>query len=328
MNSAGAFLGLVGVVGFVMAIRIAQEDVRAVSYRKVDAIIEASGPERGVRYAYEVEGRRVSSSDPAKNPENYRPGQKTTAFYDPLHPTISVLSRREDAVPYAGMLVAVFFLDLLFLIASQGTSSDAVLDVHPPRKREQGFEIMHREGLTRRALAHAGFTVIWFVGSIGGVLVAGLPKSESVCDVVLLMTAIFALLGMIPLYFSYRTVFFRLSVDDPRVFIDRETIHLGEEIIVRVEQRERRQLDRASLGVALVRERVTHYSEDTDVALMAENKVTFEALSGECTFQVPLDAPPTHRHGHTHHRWEIAIETVLGDAKLKTSFPIRVSAGG
>ncbi len=273
--------------------------------------------------------------------DRYKPGQRTTAYYNPANPSSAFLLRQYTFFPYLFILFPmIFFAGAIGAAAAAGSSSDPV----PPAPQPDGwFAIRPRLRVADKRRRVWLVAVLWC-----GVGVAACGHYFSVAarpyeTAAIVATAIYAALGCVPLGLAIYYALLRRHVRDATLLLNTRRISVGDQITALVEQPLLADLFIEELSAALVCEETVKYQsggktrfetktrhEDRAVILQKHPGRARETLSAQHAFTVPGDQPPSsppQQKDYPRFAWRIEVKTRIADGPdYRARFPIAVQA--
>lgn len=319
------------------------------SYQPVPASVQESGvassPLGGyapsVSYSYVAAGKtqhadRVAplsisgSREWAESISNRARSETTTAYVNPNDPADAYLLPIGCFRPYGLILAGLLLLGLSILPLRRGGVFE-----HQPVSVTAGpydwYELTPEGTPTDQTLAYLAISAVWYL--LGGMAIAHyyltIPPDYEIKAMV--FSAIFAAAGLWPLYRAAKTWCAASHVTAPKARMTRNTVHLDEPIIVRIEQPFVRDTTVRQVRVALCctrRNGLGSVKYFTASHAAAENRAVRhgETIEGEFTFEVPEKkrhpSTPFSRWQYPRTDWQIEITTRTDKASSTTTFPI------
>ena len=276
----------------------------------------------------------------------YTKGQNITAYYNATNPSDAFIIKQYN------FFETYFFVHvaIALLAAAIGVAALAYYEfreiVSPIAKESVWFEIIPEMRIRDKLLTSILISALWHGV---GIVTSGhyfLVSDPSYTFGAKIATGIYEAIGLVPFCFPiYYSVIMR-KVGEARIFVNRDVFFLGDEIIIRLEQKVAPGAVVREWSMAFVcEEYLWVYDDGKDEQTMKrcyEEKIPLlndgqpvprAALEFEWTLILPREQNPSPRKrtevytGVPCYNWYIEVTThVSGSPKYKAKFPIRVEA--
>lgn len=326
-----------------------RQQQRLSSYRPVPAVVNKNavqsskfgGVEPDVLFAYSVGGKPYESSqvaplrihgsrDWAEKLTRRVQAEGGTAYYNPSDPSEAYLLPIGRFRPYGLILLGLTVLGLGLLAIRTGGAF-----AHEPVSLTDGpydwFDLTPGGSLADRALGWSATTLLWYL--LGGLTLCHYylttPPAYELKSIV--SAILFAAAGAWPACRALSAVPAASRLGAPKAQTTRKTAHLGEPIIIRVEQPFLRDTLVRELRVALTctrRNGLGSVRYFTASQIISQDRVVHagEMLHGEFAFDVPdkkrHPSTPFTRWDYPRTDWQIEVTTRIGRSSTTITFPI------
>ncbi|MHC4476905.1 MAG: DUF3592 domain-containing protein [Planctomycetota bacterium] len=290
-----------------------------------------------VTYTYRVSGKKYTCNKVtpiAKSGRrwarevvrDYTPGKTVTAYYDPDEPGEAFLVRQYFFEPYGSCLAFVPFL-AFGVFGAVVTWVEWFHRREPTQRADQWFELKPDMGTQARMIALISVTLLWhlFAAVICGHYFAVAARPFRLAPIVI--TAVYEVVGCVPLGYFLRLYVLRRMVGEARVFSDRAKFELGDTVAIHSEQIVGAGVQVKRTSVALVSQkewstggrigwhisRVHKQQARGPEDYYSREKGTI-TVAGE--FVIPPDAEPTspRNAGDPRYKWYFEVQTTIAQS--------------
>ncbi len=270
----------------------------------------------------------------------YRPGQATTAYYNPHDPAEVFLLKQYSFFPYIFILFPMLFLAIAMAVLFSGGASTKA-PPEPSLQSDGWYALQPTTHIADRQRAALWITVGWLgVGMLacGHYFLAARPNYEMLGIVA---SSIYGGLGCVSLGMTVYYARLRRNVDDAQLAVSAATFGRGDEFKARAEQMIHQDLHIQELSISLVCEETMQERSGSNtrtsprklyedrLPVVPDNYVRAgNNLTATAMLRVPTDrpssTPPTER-GYPRYDWRIEIVTRIGNSPdYRARFPITV----
>jgi len=257
--------------------------------------------EPAVSYIYTVDGQtyrstrafptrtQTSKETAEKLTTDFPVGRTVTAWYAPSNPAIAHLIHETEFGPYLLILFPMLHLSVGLGLIAVGVGRRPRKDQGKPIPvpgKEGWFELPIHKSLIRRKKPWPVITIAWYlVGLAVAVHYFGfVPKPWDPISYISL--GVYALIGLIPIYFWIRYTRLTKGLRDVRIWADTSTFTLGRSFRVRSEQSFKLPLSLTEYKLGLICDKTEKVEAENKKRATPRTTVDYESWS-------PLDPPPS-----------------------------------